>query len=1329
MSEETYLIDCSNIKSQNYAKLNTRSKQNARWTNLVDIQLNQGDQINVQDAILNLKGISSDATVEILNENNEYGLSDSKIGLRFVPYLTDMGRNTVALPYVGSNSAWTYSTYYGYIYEGDDGDVPEGFPYPDDYYPRLEGFVAGYKYENPIDTNSPYLFYTPKWVPMVTYQYNQNDITAPYNPMEPSTNSDQFKFEYGDPYTQDGPSVMSNPFNDNLKTNFNENAYNGSWNYASGYKYILLDENYKGPFRKNNTGGFWSGEDDCKPQYMDVKIDVNGPIYESPSTISNIINEQLNNSNPYGVNDLNPEFLSDYSINEKLPSVTGNLLRNRKCNGYQSVGYNYNSDPYKGRGKLWGQIAVRDINKWMGIHALMRTDIAFNYQINYNSDSDLKQYFIYHPLFIMPGSHMTINDLHVGTNQKRAFYPRVRKYMTCDSAVIGSRDITVEAENNYHYACLPQYFLMCTNMKYNEDNIKRIHKYLTLNEKYDGKYTTNENSDIENWRCPFDIGISRQGVADAETYDSADLFRNGHGSNNFIGATNISPSNTTAYAHSFPYYPFPDAIDDFSFSNMPTTRSDIPDIGSSYMSLEEETTDTGFITKNIYTIREFKLESGTSNKLDVPHRFKNNKEHDASINFYSKYNSNWKNLYRTDNFNGNSISSGHEGQGTYNTNHIKVDDVDDSLSEQYNVGVYPVSIQAKPNELYTYDLTKTYWQGTTYFNSIEPYNSSSYKITKGTGDQLAFGGYDFYIWKSGANYWEKINNLFIYSETNNNVYTGRDSLQGLQYDANEYDEYNETQDLVDINVIQNGNQFVLDMGNDRRFALIFNETSNSEIKIYHCTNFGEDKSYYPFGTSSHDGFYDPITQINISETTGKYKYVPSLEEKTNGEDSVNNLNPTKIHTSNPFETVCAFLLYRDSATQKNDGSWEISTDFALPNLHHAIFTASPSFFDNPAVWLTCASRHDGKNYVYDVKNNVFMKEQDNINYLSVGANNPSFQFDESISRCTFTNLHNPKKLAPFDMPISSDSTSIVTSTLGDIVIKVNDNKVKNSYFWEMIRHRETKLEPPWEEGLKFSGITGQKPRAFGLNYSTGGVFIWSAFGESAFKQSYDFNDLIEFTSDNWTGSLFYKLGFNYTDLFPKFGLQQNYYDYSKVNNPDPSLRYELLKPLTTNPLIDISVGNSLPLQDHTLINEVSGVKYSLGAGDPNYTVSVGSLQPVNIDGSTSESIIASDLPEKQNSSYFTIYSDFGFTGNYIQNDDKLQVIGIIKKNYISGDFVYGQANVPFTVPITQKVTSINVEIRNNSGRLVSLDDNNSVIFLLRKAQQQIIQDSEKDKEK
>ena len=102
-----------------------------------------------------------------------------------------------------------------------------------------------------------------------------------------------------------------------------------------------------GPFRSDKHGNFDSNENDCKSMYLDTKIDVNGPL-ESPSTLADTIDQQLNNTNVYSDNNINPNIQDSSGPGIELPAITGPLLQVKKVNGTG----NESGDNQK----LWGNI-------------------------------------------------------------------------------------------------------------------------------------------------------------------------------------------------------------------------------------------------------------------------------------------------------------------------------------------------------------------------------------------------------------------------------------------------------------------------------------------------------------------------------------------------------------------------------------------------------------------------------------------------------------------------------------------------------------------------------------------------------------------------------------------------------------------------------------------------------------------------------------------------------------------------------------------------------------------------------------------------------------
>ena len=301
------MISCPNIKSSTYDGNNTRSETNARWENIVNIDLRPGDLLNMESATLHVRGISIDSTVELTNSNNNSGMSDSKLGFRFTGYVNDNGQNTVAHPFVGADNELSYPLFH--------------VTYPEFY---------NMEFDPENDDLAPYFPIT--FIGPSAYINNGDDGNAPPNAGELVTSEKAFEFSYD--YLKEietEAETMVSPFNDNLKTYYGEKPCDGSWNSISGHKYTLVSEDYLGPYRNPDNPAQFNGPE-IEPQYFDVKVDLNGPLYESPSTIANEINHQLNNSDYFDASDT--AVRDSFNQEVKLPSLTGKLLKVRKCNGF-----------------------------------------------------------------------------------------------------------------------------------------------------------------------------------------------------------------------------------------------------------------------------------------------------------------------------------------------------------------------------------------------------------------------------------------------------------------------------------------------------------------------------------------------------------------------------------------------------------------------------------------------------------------------------------------------------------------------------------------------------------------------------------------------------------------------------------------------------------------------------------------------------------------------------------------------------------------------------------------------------------------------------------
>ncbi len=291
-------------------------------------------------------------------------------------------------------------------------------------------------------------------------------------------------------------------------------------------------------------------------QYFDIKIDLGGEMFETPSTIANTINDQLNVSDAYSKN--SPVVLDSLFQYQKLPTLTGRLLKVRQVNGEGGK-----NDDTTGRTSLYGNMAVLNLNHWQGVHRLMRCDLTFEYRVNLNQLADFKM--MYQPVFLMPNGNM--ND--------QLYYPYCEKQFTFKytpvtvTYPVGTHDASVTKST--YYSTLPKNFVMCTNISYDEANLQRIQIFMRNTEIYDGILSDDKSDeDITNWRSHWNIGISQQ-----TQYDDGNRYAYFCSQGNFnITEQNPPVSEQTTYGYASPYYQFSGLFD-----KMATSRSDVPDIG------------------------------------------------------------------------------------------------------------------------------------------------------------------------------------------------------------------------------------------------------------------------------------------------------------------------------------------------------------------------------------------------------------------------------------------------------------------------------------------------------------------------------------------------------------------------------------------------------------------------------------------------------------------------------------------------------------------------------------------------------------------------------
>jgi hypothetical protein len=183
-----------------------------------------------------------------------------------------------------------------------------------------------------------------------------------------------------------------------------------------------------------------------------------------------------------------------------------------------------------------------------------------------------------------------------------------------------------------------------------------------------------------------------------------------------------------------------------------------------------------------------------------------------------------------------------------------------------------------------------------------------------------------------------------------------------------------------------------------------------------------------------DGAYREVylSDVNVgSSNTASNAYMPVS-------GGVNNNPPAKhMITTNSIEQVCGFMLYSNSATQDSAGDRNINPDFALPILHQGQFSVSASFMNsrNEAVCLTNDERYDTDNTEPSNQNSYKIDCSLVKNYLQVATNNPTFQYNNSLSRCGFSNLLTAKRMSILNMPYDPTTGDYAPDdSKGDLVV-------------------------------------------------------------------------------------------------------------------------------------------------------------------------------------------------------------------------------------------------------------------------------------------------------
>jgi len=386
---------------------------------------------------------------------------------------------------------------------------------------------------------------------------------------------------------------------------------------------------------------------------------------------------------------------------------------------------------------------------------------------------------------------------------------------------------------------------------------------------------------------------------------------------------------------------------------------------------------------------------------------------------------------------------------------------------------------------------------------------------------------------------------------------------------------------------------------------------------------------------------------------------------------------------------------------------------------------SPSFLDNHAIYPL---NPDQRNATLPIKNaagtsttqpyRLYIENQ--TPYVHFGANNPTFQYSSQKNRFEFVNLQTDNLLsslnqsanAPATNPQIGEKAGIIQGQQKDAVFNIPNPKT-------FAAAADMPTDPIENQGIRaeIGGVSIFKvwlcPPDYQVPENINPVNYWN--NETLDKTEENRQEIIkgciQASEKNWEGCLLSRLGFEVSDLLPRYGRQFNRFSPDTYNNPNPNII-----PNATKPLI---LCNSL----NTVTNPALNLYYKFplpGSGDtpngvPKFGHGFNENQEVIL-STQSQPLTASNSPLLTNSSFFLIYSDIVAERNYQSGSTPLPCVFYAMKNYSNGGFLYAYgSNYNIMVNQDRLLSSINTEIRNpTDGKLAKLSPNSTIIYKIQR---------------
>ena len=360
-------------------------------------------------------------------------------------------------------------------------------------------------------------------------------------------------------------------------------------------------------------------------------------------------------------------------------------------------------------------------------------------------------------------------------------------------------------------------------------------------------------------------------------------------------------------------------------------------------------------------------------------------------------------------------------------------------------------------------------------------------------------------------------------------------------------------------------------------------------------------------------------------------------------------------------------------------------------------------------------------------------EQNKVNYIWNGATKPTFQYDQTKGRVEFIQLQDDNILNVRSIPYA-EGTQAQTSggsvgTKAGIINSASEDAVYSRDTLEEDFSLQDKVSPVKNAGVRAEissvGIYNiwlcpesyEPPPTINLssywsnkvnpNDTSPGAY-WS---DTEAKRQEIIKGCVEASDENWSGSLFARLGFQtHRELMPIYGKQSNRFNPYTYNTTKPALISRATKPLILCNSIDNSIMPALNTFFSPLPTTTPPAAKDIINGMPMYSQGFLNNESVAID-LQNQALTATSPPILSTSPFLLIESDICQT-NWRSGRTQQNVLFYLMKNYQASSFIYGYgSSYTHTANQDRVISMINTAFRDPiTGRLQKCSKNSTIIY-------------------